>query len=228
MVLYGPFGIGKTTLLVDLERRLRAAGIACARVPLTRSLEDITQAIESAYPGLDPRTVARRAGGAPGWEAAQLQGGVLLLDHLIHISTSMVSFMRWLRGGIMGVITAVDMEVEREERRLRPWRLGALSIRMPGASADLLRDLLKEHSTQLQLPKLDAEVERRLIREAQGRPGWILHCVRLQTQVCYWQGTQLFVSALCSDTELALQQESFERLPQWDPQLTDGATDERV
>jgi hypothetical protein len=134
--------------------------------------------------------------------------------------------MRWLRGGVMGVITAVDMEVEREERRLRPWRLGALSIRMPGASADLLRDLLRERSTQLQLPTLDADVERRLIREAQGRPGWILQCVRLQTQAHYWQGTQLFASALCGDTEAALQQESLERLPQWDAKLADGATDE--
>ncbi|HVW70670.1 MAG TPA: hypothetical protein VHB68_16950 [Steroidobacteraceae bacterium] len=223
MVLYGPYGIGKTTLLLDLETRLWASGVVCARAPQTRSMEDITQAIESAYPNLHPRAVAHRTPGARGWEAAELQGGVLLLDHLTQVSSAMVSFLRWLRSGIMGVITAVDVEVEREQRRLRPWRLGALSIRMPGASADLLRGLLRKHSAELRLPTLDAEVERRLIREARGRPGWIVRCVHLQIEARYWQGTQLFASALCKDTEAALQHDSLERLPQLDDGLAHSA-----
>jgi hypothetical protein len=213
MVLYGPHGIGKTTLLRDLETRVRNAGVACGYSPQTRHLDDIQRALEQAYPGLAFEEAAQLSTRSPSSGAPDAKPGVLLLDHLTDVSSPMVGLLRRLRSGLMGVLTSVDGEVERERPRLRPWRLGALSVRMPRASVMLLRDLLRQGSADLQLPELDPDTERRLIRAAEGRPGWILQCVQLQTQGRYWQGRQLFATLLCNDTETAVQQSVLSRLP---------------
>lgn len=213
MVLYGPHGIGKTTLLLDLEARLRKAGIPCGRSAHTGGLDDVTRALEAAYPTVDTALLTRRGARSQLWQAADIKSGVLLLDHLTDVTNAMVSYLRRLRGGLVGVLTAVDVEIEKERWRMKPWRMGALSVRMPLASADLLRELLHRSSTQLGLPQLEPDIERRLVRAAEGRPGWILECTRLQTQRQYWQGSQLFVSILCTDTEIALRQGSLDMLP---------------
>jgi MoxR-like ATPase len=223
-VLYGPHGIGKTTLFADLESRLRSAGIPCARSPETHCLDDITHALEQAYPQVDTEDVTRRTARSRLWQAADLTRGVLLLDHLTDVSNAMVSFLRRLHGGIVGVLTAVDVEVERERRKLRPWRLGALSIRMPGAATTLLRDLLHGRCADLQVPALDPEVERRLIRAAEGRPGWILQCAQLLPDSRYWQGQQLFVSVVSTDTEILLRQGALQLLPPREGLLTQSTS----
>ena len=222
MVLHGPHGIGKTTLLLELETRLRAAGVTCVRVPQTHSLGDITRELQQAYPA---EGTAGDDGGGREWKAAELQGGVLLLDHLTHLTNSMVRFLHWVRGGTMGVLSAVDVEVEEERRRLRPHRLGALSVRMPGLSADLLHDLLRQRAVELHLPALDTESARRLVRAAEGRPGWILKCLELQAETRYWQGEQLFASLLCTDTEAALHQGALDLLPPKDPNASESSRD---
>lgn len=206
MVLYGPRGSGKSTLLLDLEERMRAAGIACGRVSTTRSLADVTQALEAAYPAVVTSCVNRRTARSRLWHAADLTRGVLLLDHVTRVTDAMVGFLRRLRGGLVGVLAAVDVEVERERQHLRPWRLGALSIRMPPMSTDLLRRLLREDAIDLRLPDLPPEAERRLLRAARGRPGWIRECVRRQTEPRYWLGSQLLVAPLATDTEISLRQ----------------------
>lgn len=78
---------------------------------------------------------------------------------------------------------------------------------LPG---NCLYDLLRTHSADHQLPALDAESERILIRAAQGRPGWILQCVQLQGEPEYWHRSQLSVARLCEDTESALRESSLE------------------
>lgn len=137
MVLYGPHGIGKTTVLMDLAARMKAAGIVCARAPETRGLEDIDRALAVAHPPKESSGLSYNPRGRRVWKAEELKASVLLLDHLTHVTKGMVRFMHWLRNGMMGVLTAVDVEVQEEDWRLRPWRLGTLSIRMPNASGEL-------------------------------------------------------------------------------------------
>jgi hypothetical protein len=204
MVLYGAHGSGKSTLLVDLETRLTEAGVACAHAATTRSLDDITRALEQAFPAVNtvlvpPQTTQPRA-----WKSADLQGGVLLLDHLTDVSNVMVRFLRKLRGGVIGVLTAVDTEVEQERQRMKPWRLGALSMRMPPLPAALLRELLQARCAELHLPLPGPDAEQQLLRAANGRPGWILQCADLQAQGRYRQGEQIFTAELSADTENAL------------------------
>jgi hypothetical protein len=205
MVLYGARGSGKSTLLADLEKRLIGAGVPCARAEATHSLDDITHALERAFPAANSADAPLRTAQPRTWKAADLQGGVLLLDHLTDVSNLMVNFLRRLRGGIVGVLTAVDTEVERERMSFKPWRLGALSMRMPPVSPVRLHELLKARCASLNVPLPGLHAEEQLVRAANGRPGWIVTCVELQAQGHYRQGQQLFVSELSFDTENALQ-----------------------
>jgi energy-coupling factor transporter ATP-binding protein EcfA2 len=204
MVLYGGHGSGKSTLLVDLETRLSKAGVACAHAATTHNLDDITRALEQAFPAVNTLDVPQRTAQPRAWKSADLQGGVLLLDHLTDVSNVMVRFLRRLRGGVIGVLTAVDTEVEEERRRMKPWRLGALSMRMPPLPGALLRQLLQARCAELHVPMPGPDVEQRLLRAANGRPGWILQCVELQARGHYRQGEQIFVAELSDDTENAL------------------------
>jgi len=206
LMLYGPRGSGKSTLLAELETHLIRAGTPCARVASTCCLNDITRALEQAYPRVDTQEVARRTARARLWRAADVRGGVLLLDHLTDVSNAMVGFLRRLHGGVAGVLLAVDVEVERERQRMKPWRVGALSVRMPPTSASRLRQLLRSSCADRHLPLPGPQVERRLLRAARGRPGWILQCVQLQTREQYWHDDRLCVALLCTDSEIALRQ----------------------
>jgi hypothetical protein len=203
VVLYGPYGSGKSTLLVNLEARLTAAGVFCARAAATHTLDDIMRALDKAYPAKDGLELPKSTPQQRLWRAADLEDGVLLLDHLTDVSNAMVSFLRRLRAG---VLSAVDLEIDGEQRRMKPWRLGALSVRMPPVSAALLHELLQARCTEQQVTLPDPDTEGRLVAAARGRPGWILKCVELLSTGRYRQGEQLFMSALFADTEIALRQ----------------------
>jgi energy-coupling factor transporter ATP-binding protein EcfA2 len=203
MVLYGPFGSGKSTLLADLATRLRGAGVPCAHATSTHSLDDITRALEKIPAAVDAQGSTRSRALPQSRTIAEFQNAVLLLDHLTDVSNAMVGFLRRFRAG---VLTAVDIDIELEQRHLKPWRLGALSIRMPPVSAALLHELLQVQCTDQHVPLPSPDDEVRLVGAAFGRPGWILKCVDLQAQGRYRQGEQLLVSELSCDTENALRQ----------------------
>jgi hypothetical protein len=203
MVLYGASGSGKSTLLVDLERRLTEAGVACAHAATTHSLDDITRALEQVFPAENTLDVPQRMARPRAMRFANLQGGVLLLDHLTDVNNLMVRLLHRLRG-VIGVLTAVDTEVEQERHRMKPWRLAALSMRMPPFPAALLRELLHARCAKLHVSLPGPDAEQQLLRAANGRPGWILQCVDLQAQGHYRQGEQIFVAELSDDTENAL------------------------
>jgi len=210
MVVYGPCGSGKSTLIADLETRLTRAGVCCARATSTRSLKDITRALAHAYPA----TLEASHYPSQLWlsKTADLQGGVLLLDHLTDVSATMVRFLHNLCGTV-GALSAVDTEVGEARPRMNPRRLSALAMCMPPVSATLLRELLEAQCAAVQVPVPGPDAEQQLVRAARGRPGWILKCVELLAQGDYWQGPQLFVSAVSSDTENALRQSVLSLMP---------------
>lgn len=210
MVVYGPYGSGKSTLLADLETRLTSTSVCCARASSTHCLKDITCALEHAYPD----TLEASHYPSQPWlsKIDDLQGGVLLLDHLTDVSAAMVRFLHGLCGTV-GVLSAVDTEVGEERPRMNPRRLSALAMCMPPVSATLLRELLEAKCDAVQVPVPGPDAEQQLVRAARGRPGWILKCVELLAQGEYWQGTQLFVSAVSSDTENVLRQSALSMIP---------------
>jgi predicted ATPase len=204
LILYGPHGSGKSTLLAELSARFAKANTPCGIAQCTRCLDDITRAMEAAYPEVNTQAVARRTARARLWNAADRRGCVLLLDHLAKVSTAMVGFCRRLRGGVAGILFVIDVDVERERQRMRAKRL-ALSVRMPPISIPQLRTLLRSRCAEHRL-SVGREMEQQILRAARGRPGWIVQCTTLMPQNRYWHEGKLYPTLLCTDTEITLRQ----------------------
>ena len=212
LTLWGPRGSGKSTVLAQVQARLGAAAAPSAYSISTATLDDITQALERAYPGVDTLEVGRRTARFRLWNAADRRAGVLLLDHFHCNGSAMVSFLRRLHGKIAGVLTAVDVDNEKERNRMRPWRYGAMSVRMPLATALQLRRLLDERCRRLRLLPFNAHVARRLVEAARGRPGWVVKCTDLARESRYWCEHGPLVSVICVDAEAAVRYEALDML----------------
>ncbi len=204
LTLYGPRGSGKSSVLTQLLRRLQREAVPCAYSSATDSLEDVTRALERAYPGVDTCAVRRRTARGRLWHAADQRAGVLLLDHFRCNGTAMVSFLRRLHGKIAGVLSAADVDTEVERRRMRPWRYGALSVRMPPATARQLRRLLDERWSAARFPALATDARDAFVDAAHGRPGWIAKCTELAREQRYWCTYGPLITVLCVDTEAAV------------------------
>ncbi len=204
LTLYGPRGSGKSTVLAELHARLERTGIPCAYSLSTTVLDDLTQALERAYPGVDTAEVGRRTARVRLCNAADRRSGVLLLDHFRCNGSAMVSFLRHLHGKVAGVLTAVDVEAAAERSRMRPSRYGAMSVRMPLATARQLRRLLEERWGACRLPPFGGEAVRAFVEAARGRPGWIVQCAQLACERRYWSAYGPLVTVLSVDTEAAV------------------------
>ena len=224
LMLLGPRGSGKSSLLQDLYAQLHPQSVPCAFSAVTTSLDHITCALERAYPGVDTRGISRRAARMRLWNAADGQAGVLLLDQFRGASSAMVSFLRRLHGGITGVLSAVDVDDEQERRGVQSWRYGAMSVRMPLASRRQLRRLLLERAAALGLPTLDAMTCARLLAAARGRVGWIVRCTELARHERYWRTHGPLVSVICLDTEADVRCDALKMLDA-NPEVRSGVID---
>lgn len=213
LTLLGPHGSGKSTLLAQLHSQFVIAGIPCAYSRTTTCLDDITRALERAYPAVPTADVTRRAARARLWAAADQRRGILLLDHFSGVGNAMVFFLKRLHGGVAGVLTAADIEGQRDGSRIRrPSRYGAMTVRMPSTPTRQLRRLMYALTGGLGLPPLAPGVEQKLLEAARGRPGWIVKCAELACDSRYWCGHGLLVSALCVDTEAAVRYRALDLL----------------
>ena len=205
VILCGPRGAGKSTLVAALQRDIECAGLPCGHCAATAHLDDITRALERAYPTIDVAAIRRRAARSRLWLAADQRPGVLLLDHVTQLNNAMVGFLRRLAGGIAGVLLVLDVDSARERQAVRPGRLGGIPRQMPPLPAATLRALWREQCTRRALPLPPSRAERQLLRAAHGRPGWIVQCAELAAHPRYWREGQLtLLNLLCSDTEIAL------------------------
>lgn len=211
LALYGPRGSGKSTVLEAVYSRL-SGRVPCALSRSTTSLGDITRALEQAYPDVDTHEIAQRAARSRLWRAADQRRGVLLLDHLSDVSNAMIGFLRRLHGGVVGALSAVDVERESDRWLMKSWRYGAMSIRMPLMPLSRLRRLLQARCMTLGLPAPEGDLERRLVHLARGRPGWIIQYTELERESRYWRDGRLLVSVLCTDTEAAVRYRALEML----------------
>lgn len=204
IVLYGPRGSGKSTLLEHLRRHFAVSETPCAYAALTSSLAGITESLALAYPDVDVVGVARRLARARLRAAADCRPGILLLDHAAAVNSQMVGYLRRLRGGIVGVLIAADVDTDREREQVRAWHLAASPVRMPSASATRLRRLFRDRCREAGVLECVRPWERQILRAARGRIGWISQCTRFIDMPRYWNDTNLYAAVLCSDTEMAL------------------------
>ena len=203
IVLWGPRGAGKSTLLQAVESHLE--GRRFARTATTQSLDDITKALERAYPDTATVGVGRRVARARLWAVADREPAVLLLDHASSLGTAMKGWLRRLRGGVAGVILAVDVDSPRERGTLRPFRIGSAALRMPALSPQTLAVLLRREWRRCGLFELSAPIARSLARSARGRPGWIIACASLAAgNASYCRDGSLRLGTLKIDTEMVV------------------------
>jgi energy-coupling factor transporter ATP-binding protein EcfA2 len=204
VVLWGPRGSGKTTLLHAVLNEL--GDVHCALSGSTRSLDDITRALERAYSQVATQGLNRRAARARLWRAADAEPGCVLLDHVTRVPAAMKGWLRRLRGGLAGVMLAVDVDSPRERERLRALKIGSIALRMPPTSSATLSRLLHASWTQQSTATLSTPAQRALVRAARGRPGWLLQCVELGCDSRYWDDGRLRMAALILDTEMRLRE----------------------
>jgi predicted ATPase len=206
LILFGPRGVGKSTLLTVLQEDNRAAGAPCGLSQATSGLADIVGALARAYPGIDIDGLSRRVAKARLRSAADRMSGVLLLDHATTVTTAMLGYLRRLRGGIAGALLVADVDTEHERERLRAWHIGALSVRMPLTSDRQLHQMLTAALRAGGFPELDPSLAQQIAHAARGRVGWLVDCIARMGEDEYWRDGRLHLAALCTDTEIALRE----------------------
>ena len=202
IVLWGPRGSGKTTLLQAVG--LELGDVHHALSTATSHLDDITQTLERAYAEVPTHGVRRRTARSRLWWAADAAPGCLLLDHVTKVPSAMKGWLRRLRGGVVGVVLAVDVDSPREREWLRGMKIGCTSLRMPPVDSLSLTRLLNHSWAAAELAPLAPSTRRTLVRSARGRPGWVLQCARLASDRRYWSAGQLHAHVLATDTEMTL------------------------
>lgn len=204
LILYGPRGAGKSTLVGELDVQCRAIGTPCGVAPRTIMLPDIVSALAEAYPGTDIEGMGRKAARVRLRMVADGLPGVLLLDHATRMTTGMLGYLRRLRGGIAGTLLVVDVDSPRERERMRDWHAGTLSIRMPLMPNRALHQVLSAATHSL--PEIESRTLRQIVRMARGRIGWIRECARRLQMQEYWRDDRLHLAVLCMDVDMALRE----------------------
>jgi predicted AAA+ superfamily ATPase len=202
IVLWGPRGSGKTTLLHAVGRELGDVHHAFSVV--TSHLDDVTQTLERAYADVPTQGVKRRTARSRLWWAADADPGCLLLDHVTKVPAAMKGWLRRLRGGVVGVVLTVDVDSPREREWLRGLKIGCTSLRMPPVDSRSLANLLNHLWTAPEFAPLGPSMRRTLVRNARGRPGWVVQCAILAAHPRYWNTGQLQAHVLATDTEMTL------------------------
>ncbi len=125
-VVFGPFGIGKSSILAEVVRRIRARGVPCGFSPHTETLREVIRGLDEAYPGLAACGAGRRQLRNRLRLAAEAQPGALVLDHLWDESAAMKGLIRYARILNLGLLVAVDAETPRDRAWLRSLKLSPL------------------------------------------------------------------------------------------------------
>jgi energy-coupling factor transporter ATP-binding protein EcfA2 len=204
VVLCGPRATGKSRTLRFLRGHCRSRSIPCGSVVHTSGLSDIVTALVEAHPQADITGLSRRAAGLQLRVLAERVPSVILLDHAIDLTNAMIGFLRRLRGGIAGALLVADVDSDGERDRLCRWRRHAQFVRMPLFTAEQLQRILQSRPSANGLRAIDRRALRQIVRAAKGRMGWVEECVRRLGMPEYWIGGRLHLSALCTDTEIAL------------------------
>lgn len=212
VLVYGPMGIGKTTVLNALARRTEESGRPCAFCPDTARLADITEALVRGY-SIDTGALTQRRRRSRVRLAVEHRPGILLLDHLLDVGTAVKGYLRSLRGTGLGVVIAADVEHPRDHARIRTRGLSYREIALPPLPERYMRRLLDRQIKARQLPNPVSEPDRSaLVQVAQGRPGRVVRLVAAVSQPRYWRGDRLLIDLLATDISIAVTQQYGVRL----------------
>jgi hypothetical protein len=196
VLLYGPWGIGKTAILRAILSRALAAGRPAALAPVA-SLGEVTLALSRAYPEVATSGRHRRAVRGGLRLAIERRAGVLLIDRVDAVGTALKGFLRSLAGTGLGVVLAAEVSQPRDQARLRAQRLTYLEHEVPPLGAREMSQLLEMDLRSGPPPSLlSPEDHLGLLEIARGRPGVL---AMLAAEICsprYWRDGKLLLAAL--------------------------------
>jgi AAA+ superfamily predicted ATPase len=205
VLLYGPVGAGKTSVLRSLEARVQARRVPCAVSPTTETLGDLTHALARAYPSVDACSGTMRQIRARLRNAVEQTPGAVLLDHLGRTGTAFKGALKSMRGTGVGVLLAADVEHHRDHARFRSRHLVNREVELPPLHGSTMNVLLKAllAETTLPLPLRDADL-RELAAATDGLPGravWFVSALQAPTAWrngrprCDWLRTEAIIAA---------------------------------
>jgi replication-associated recombination protein RarA len=172
VLIYGPVGSGKTTLIEAIAARARKEGIPYGLSTRTDTLSDLTSALARAYPDVDALTGSKRRVRYRLRMKAETRRCLLLLDHIGGAGTIFKGTLKALRGHGIGVLIAADVEKPRDHDRARGLRLAFHELALPPLTASATRAVLAAALSQRTLPfPVGEEDLRDLVRGAEGLPG---------------------------------------------------------
>jgi hypothetical protein len=213
VLVYGPVGIGKTAILAELKRRVERRGLPCGLAPRTERLQDITEALQRAYPDAAGRAHTQRAIRGSLRLATERTRGMLLLDQLLEVGTAAKGFLRSMRGTGLGVVMAADVEHPRDHARVRAWGLAYREHALEPLRGRCMRSLLDRRLIGRSLPgHLTDEDRQALLEIARGRPGWIDRLVASAADPRYWGAAGLLREVLHADISVAVTRQYVSRL----------------
>jgi hypothetical protein len=198
-LVHGPWGIGKSTLLIEVARGARSAGLRVGYVRGTARLEDVVAALERAYGRADADVPARRRRSSLR-RASELHAGVILLDSFTARGTALVAFLRSLRGKRLAVIAAADVEHPRDLAAVRAVDLAYREVAMPVLGTPALARYLDRLIERAQPPfQLGDESRRDLTRLAAGCPGVLQRAWARLLDARYWRARRPLIEAIRAD-----------------------------
>lgn len=198
ILVWGPWGAGKSTWLAEVYDRAASQGLPCGLARRTASLHDVTEALAGAYPAVSTGGRSQRQIRAALRMTLERRPGLLLLDDLQAPGVALRSFLRSLRGTGLGIAIAADVEHPRDRRRLQELRLAYYEWPFPPLRGEPLRRLFE---SSMPVP-IHAADRRALLRMAAGRPGWIVCMGERLRQEAYWRGRRVRVEMLRADVSL--------------------------
>ena len=204
VLLYGPMGIGKTSILEAVRRTVEKENRPCGFSPQTRSLSDFTAALLRAYPDIDAEgRTPRQLRGALRM-AVERNPGVVLLDHLRNAGTQFKGYLASFRGTRLGAVIAADVDVPRDHARFRAMHFTYWEMKVPPLSGQYLRHILADSLAEKSIPYPLTDADRStLIKAAQGRPGWIIRMADFLQCADYWSDGHAHVESVRAEVMVA-------------------------
>jgi replication-associated recombination protein RarA len=197
IMLYGPVGIGKTTILENVKQAIERLHRPWGFAEKTGSLSDITQALLMAYPGSSDKDTSQRQIRSALRAEIEDNPGVLFLDHIHNPGTQFKGFLHSLIYAGMGILISADAEGPLNHALLRAmhiaWREIAVRPLPNRYMYRILENLLSGKVLPNPLKNSDCSA---LIKMAHGRPGWMLMISELLQKPEYWCNGNVLLSKI--------------------------------
>ena len=192
VVLCGPLGSGKTTVLVEIKDAVRRAKRPCGYASRTETVQDVTQALVEAYPQANVTALNQRQLRSLLLRAVEAKPGVALLDHLQSAGTMLKGLLRSLRGTGFGVVIAADVEKVQNHARLRSLHLTYRERWLRPLPRRYMDRVVDAQLRQCNLSRLLAKADREtILKLSEGRPGIAKMLVERLQESKYWHEGRL-------------------------------------